>query len=1301
MFKVKLYKYDSSQEANGYRGVGENDFSRFVAQGQDVGEDITQILDTGELTLYGLPFQKAFDPETKFILDIVEYGTEVPIEQIVETRHWQVSRDTPNQPILSDNNYFDHHISFVEPSVTAQKRLVDNISATYKLKDVNLEERPAYPDTLASINLSPNTIPITESFTSSLVSTSPAGQKIYKNVLGKRFELEGSLKIQNLKGEDFFNIYNNIENFATDDPNEPYMAKFKIPKLMIKLGNYNSYLNYGYASIDCLIQEFEPNDDLNPIRSWKKEFISNSVLDDGRGGNFSGVNIALAHTWLLESVYGKEGTNASYGAYKKYTELSAPTQTYEINVPIKANKKYKVSISLHQFPDSIPPYADYVVKYTGDQPSYYLSCYTYGFSFSSPSSYVFINEDPYKSSTRKMTSNQTSGSGEFLTYDVETKKVVYASSTPYSAFALLQKAIINSGLYEKENGVYIADVNNSTLPFYIDPDFEDELKSTLIIENFYNQKNLWEIMVEVGNYIHAIPELKFGSNDRYMITFNRLGRTDEEENKSTRVSIYNSRSVEDYISATSSYITNMVQLGGFVEEWVVPKTTNEQLLVSNDTGEILTSKPIIELLDIMVRENRTGRIASLTDFIFEENVYKTLSIDYEVYPNRGIALYYKLGTNVITGGDYQLPQAKTNIYTDYAIKKAIYSAFNGYSPVSPAPISGYWTDLKVNDYSFFIRYRTKDSVRQNHIRPDLRKYLLNSKWDRYPEHNQFNNQTDVVVDSIKFGNNMFGKLIKTGNNSYDIYEWNDKWANVKHKGELYRLNGELYYVAKVTHTIYHNFVISKVSYSKDYNELSNVIGIPSEPRFYEISEQSLIWREFEVNDVLLLTDNEEQLQFKSNYVFNYDHLADLVIGEGTDFAKYAVTVFKGDKDAGKYDQTVGQSDLYIEVINPINAYSSENTLTYEYDMEDNYSAGNKVIETRKLDNVENYVGTMTGTSTPSRQALTNFVVETLSRQPQKDDTIVFVLKSSTSPEITYLYTYKMLGWSGSQIADIEVGREPNKGSYNSLWAVPYTDIYGRASLMDFYILGNIGSPDPTSPSGYTAPTPAEIMAFPESPIDTKDTTKTNFIGNYEILATNVKQFNTDFNGRGIGLLKDCREAMSINYNLRMATSSDTFVLSPYVYLPKKSNVRVVLLAEEVNKLSTGYIDNSKIITPFDKQGNQMNPYFTFDIEKTEITNQWDSTKNVVSKFGVNLSKVFENVADEHFTDTTGYQRVKSIAILCDVSLDAGLDTENPVLPYKTQFIVARNIPDYWNREKALKGWFWGSPNKELVFTNKQ
>lgn len=1211
MIERKIYLYDSSQEQNGYRGA---DFSAHILQGNEETEDITQELDTAEITLCGLNIQKEFAPETKFILDVWENG------EIIEskTKHFCVARDIVNQPILSDDTYFDHHISFIEPSVIAQKRLVDNIATTYKLKDVTLKEVPSFPDTQVSFYIQPSAFVPEINFGETRVDNSTSAATFITSTFlsGKYFQLEDRLMIESPNGVLYDNIYNNIEDFRVG---QEYRATFVVPKMAIMFGNNGSktFSKLGYASISCKVEELDLNNEQNISNQWTANFISNSNLGEDTYSTVNGWQNRILGEWLLEECRAVNQSGTTIDTletyYKKYTETTAVAPTYRIeNIPIRTDKRYRVSISLYQFEDNIPNISNRrYKKFTGSQPNYYVKTEN---TILQSGANVYITEKP---SSRPFISSQTSGNASFYTYSVDTGELVYSSATPYSALALLQKAIINSSLYEKQDGVYIADVNNSNLPFYIDDNFVDDLAATTIIENFYNQKNLWEIMIDVGHYIHSIPELKFGSNDRFLITFNKLGRTDEKENLSNKVSIFNSRSVESYISATSSYVENMVQLGGIIEEWVAPKTTNEQLLVTNDTAEIIVSKPIIELIQVLVRDNTDllKPLADLTPFIYEENVYKTLGLDYAVDPNRGIAMYYKLGTNVITGGQYQLPQANTNPFTDYTFKKVIWSAFNGYATAVGNPTQNYWESIDVNNYSFFVVYRTKDSVRQNHIRPDIRKYLLNSQFDRFPEHNQFNNQTDVVVDSIKFGNNVYGKLIKTGNSSYDITEWNESVSNLKHKGELYRINGELYYVAKATHIFFSSHIISTITYSKDYNELSAIIGIPSEPRFYEISEQSLIWREFAINDILLLTDNKEQLSYGTNYVFNYEHLAKLLLADGTDFARYAITVYKGDKDVGNYDQTIGQPTLYKEVVNPINAYSSENTLTYEWDMIDNYSAGDKVIET-------------------------------------------------------------------------------TKEKYNSLRAVPYTDIYGKAALMDFYILGDIES---------VSLSPINIREMPESPINTRRDVADGrvFIGNLDILGTNVKQYNDNFNGRGIGLLKDCREAMSINFNLQLATNSDTFVLSPYTFLPNKKNLRVVLLSEEVNKLSGGYIDNSLIITPIGTNGETLNPYFEFEIDKETTENSWDNTKQVWENFGIDLETLLSSVSANHFSNTQGYQRVKSIAVLCDVAINPSGDSLATSLPYKTQFVFARNIPEDWGKDRATSPIYFGSPNKSTLFTNKQ
>lgn len=1217
MQEIRVYLYNSEQESNGYRG---ENLSAFVLQGTTVNEDLTQILDTGEITLAGYTEEKNFAPETKMIVDIVETETNA----IVETLHYCVERDVVEQPILSDDNYFNHHIFLIEPSVVAQKRLVDNISATYKLKDVTLVTEPAF-DLTKKTSLTFGRPDISRFQYCDYVYSYDYGN-FYTQAASYRkyFWADGKLQFQTQAGTNYDTLYNNISNFEVSTG--VYRAKFVVPKVAIMHGEQGDTIPrvLGYASIDATIQEFDLNNEVNPLRSWTYSFISNSDLSTRAIANETWKN-----EWLCEDIRLVSNTLRFY--YRKYTSVGAATPTYTTpEIDIQPNKSYRVTISLHQFADDIPSPDDVTVypplKYTGaDIASWVEGFYDRQQGESSARTYT---------EREVLTTNQASASGNIFTYAIDAEVLVYSSSVPYSALALLQKAIINSSIYEKEDGVYIGDINASKLPFYIDNAFVNELATTKIVENFYNQKNLWEIMVEVGNYIHAIPEIRFGADDRFLITFNNLGRTEEHESTSTKVSIFNSRSVEDYISATSSYISNMVQLGGFIEEWVAPKTNAETLLVSNDTANITVSKPIIELLEIKVKCNvaqadiSAGAVADMTNFVYEKNVYNTLDIEYDKVPNRGVVLYYELGSDSIVGGDYQLPQANNNLYSDYAIKKVIYCAFKGYKANIPlTQTSGYWGDIKVTDFTFYVKYRTKDSVRQNHARPDLRKYLLNSKYDRFPEHNQFNNQTDVVVDSIKFGNNMYGKLIRTGNNSYTVTEWLQDYSQIKHKGELYRIQGELYYVAQATHIFYATYIVSKVTYSKDYNELSQVIGIPSEPRFYEVSEQSLIWRELAINDFVLLTDNSDNLfidhESKENYLIDITHLANLIFGAETDFAKYALTVFKGDKDGNTYDQTVGESDLYLELLNPLNAYASENTLTYEWDMKDNYSAGDQVL-------------------------------------PCAENSSVAV----------------------------------NTRAYKTLSAVKYTDIYGRAELLDFYILGNKGLTDLSQD---------EIFAFPNSPIKTKnlaDDTRP-FVGStsFDLLASNVKGYDTNFNGRGIGLLKDCREAMSINYNLQLITSSDTFVISPFVFLPNKTNLKLVLLTDEVNKLSQGYVSNAQIITPKSTTGLEMSPFF--DISLTVFHNHYAWGQWRPDAYMLQIDDILAQVNDGHFNGDANYTQVKAIALLCDVSLDTGTDsTDASFIPYKTQFVVARNLPEEWTVEQKKRTWFIGSPSRQL-FREKQ
>lgn len=1285
MFKTKLYLYDYTKS-----DMKGEDFSNHVLQGVELIEDPGEVLDTYEITISGITRKESYAPETKFILELVdvkeyEYeGEKVVEEEIKKTIHMCVSRDMVLKPILSDDNYYDHHISFIEPSVLAQKRLVDNISLTYKLKDVSLNIKKEFPDDIPTklnspVYGAPQFGPHMDSF-----GVLDVGGAIYQKLrsIGKKFAFGNvdsesyprASVIAKFKGKKngngftktTFSSYVNLDDF---DNGTPITATFSLPPLGMYYGKSgekeiptelptdSERKNFvGNVSYDYFLYESDYNNEYDKtlIRTGsfitpapkKEDFIDVDNLtiigfdDDGTSYNTE---------WILE----KSEIVTIFGAYidyyRKYFDgnLSSNDEpTYAIeNVTVNPDKIYTIEVRLHSFDSNIPFYqGNFGVprKYDENLLTTYAN-WVWGNTLTGRTGAGFI-----------YTPTSITASTSFTLYNKDTKSILLQSAVPYSAYSMLSKAIVNSGIYNKTSGVYAGDVNRMAVPFSIGSEYVDELKNTQVIESFCEQKNLWQIALEAGNYIHSIPEVRFRkSNSEYgyealEFVFNRLGRTDEKTDKGNKISIFNSRSIEDYISATSSYVSNMVQLGGYIEEWVSPKTTDKDLLVTNDTVEIITSKPIIELLSITVRATKPqygvnligeidyskkiieqGATADITNYIYEKNIYNLLSLTYNVVPNRGIAIYYELGNNVITGCSYRLPQANTNAYSDESLKKILYSAYKGYPIYTNIPTQGEWAGIFTNQFVFKIKYRTKDTVRQSHFREDLRKYLLTSSADLYPQHNQFNNQTDVLVDSDKFGNNMFGKLIRTGNNSYEIVEWHDNFDDVKQKGELYRINDELYYVSKVINTIYSSYIVSKVSYSKDYNELSKIIGIPSEPRFYEISERSSIRREVEINDFVLLTTNIDYIEHGGTGgepLSQRSRISDMRIFSGFsgDFeGNYAVTVFKGDSVATTGSDQ-GETDTYIEIINPVNVYSSGKTLTYSWDMIDNYSAGDRTVSTE-----EEY--------------------------------------------------------------------------YTSLNAVQYTDRYGKAALMDFYI---INAPN-------TFPTDENIQNFPHSPIHTKaDNAGKLPIADYNILATNVKKYyaaktengvttNTyNYNDSGIALLKDNREEISINYNIHMVSDSDRFVISNNIFSNKKeirssaesgNKPYLVALDVEVNKLSNDVISIANIVQLYDISDNAIisdipigqTTYklsaVAVDINYSFRNNQFNPTDDeykVVEYIIAQINFAISGIRPDEFNDG----KIKSIAIIYSDDLQYNA----------FRFLFAQNVGGM-TRDDIAKPWYIGIP----------
>lgn len=76
---------------------------------------------------------------------------------------------------------------------------------------------------------------------------------------------------------------------------------------------------------------------------------------------------------------------------------------------------------------------------------------------------------------------------------------------------------------------------------------------------------------------------------------------------------------------------------------------------------------------------------------------------------------------------------------------------------------------------------------------------------------------------------------------------------------------------------------------------------------------------------------------------------------------------------------------------------------------------------------ENYVGQMSGETLPSNLLLNNFVRNTLARDPQNADVVIFVLRNGEASR-TYKYTYYDSGWAGYQLTVISRANNTTYGT---------------------------------------------------------------------------------------------------------------------------------------------------------------------------------------------------------------------------------------------------------------------------------
>ncbi len=1286
-----LYLYDETKTIDKMVDYGD-----YISVADRDERLLNDTIGTYSCKLLGISKSKEFSPSTKFILT-KELDGHVYIE-----KHLMVQIDLVEKPILSVENYYNHDITFNEASVVAQKRICDNISNTYKLQDVSLDiSQQIDVDSTANkvrADVNESTMGNYTNRTAGIIVEHPymfGGTATEETITAKRrFEIEFDTAQEQ-------STFNDIKLLTSLGTNQTQNVTIPIPEIKCYQQNANGVYEFqGYCSVDVIVKEIAygatsfadatvTTTTINPANNtWQPDILlkamqSDLAISDNDLNAFRGCVVGT----IDYKQYGGVVPKTKLIKLKKIADNYGVSSTRSVDVLMRTEKKYQITICVHDFSNSVPSLSEISYNSTDFEFANFDNTCPYFFT---KKIRTHIKRDIR---TNKLLEGDISGvimdeapmqRIEYGAYNPDKGKVLYWSAPRTNAYQLFIKSIFASHLVHKTYGITNAvPYYELELPFYVSDDWRAILEATETIENLYNQKNLWEMFLEIGKYIHCVPIIKFGTNGRFLVDWRELGSTTRGSFENTRKSIYNSRQIENYVATCQSYVTNLVQLGGAVEEYIVPKSSSEDYLVYNDVAELHTSKPIQEILDLKVRcVNSNAGISASTSwyslisspnhkngFIFEKGIYQLFDED-DSGLNKGDAIYYELGSNIIQGLNYQLPSktvGSSTIVYDYAIKRILKKIY-GQQAIE--------ANIRVNDFMFYIKYRTVEEARITQTRPDLRKYLLNCPLDEYPRHDQFCNQQDVLIDSEKFGNFVFGKLVRTGNTEYKKLEWVDDISQIKQIGDLYTLDdGNLYYVYKVSNTYYPDHVESLVEFSKDYNQLSEVIGIPSEPRFYEISERSLIPRELNISHrIVVSTERGLAVDKKNSFAIDIVDLYEILF-QNADYPNYAITIFKNDKFDTSDTTVAGNSNFYRDVILPVNVTTNRGTMSFSWEMADNFSAGDYVTPTNEESGVPNKAyNKLTPYQYPDphgRAQLFDFI---LTKIDLSDKDVKYV---QMMPENIYdLRNVTRVGQMTALANSVS-----NALTFNDIptSAEITAELQARGFEGDPYV--GLSAVVAVVMSGgtdyYTAVFGAQYEWTLTQWQNTNEFERMPVVdefghANFNTIISSGEGARTK-NGYGYVVLKDNREALRFNVNIEALTDSDRFVISNEFWSNQKQDYALVLLSEEVNKLNNGTIDASNII-------DGENGYYaiTIDYDTEGSTGIYEDIKihidSALSLAGLKMINA------------------KAIAIVYKTNLATTLNRKNFVIARNIDGLVITRYDDegnliYLDVDEARKDWF--------------
>ena len=366
----------------------------------------------------------------------------------------------------------------------------------------------------------------------------------------------------------------------------------------------------------------------------------------------------------------------------------------------------------------------------------------------------------------------------------------------------------------------------------------------------FTKSTLRECLQQCGKIVHGEPRLDIAQDSSgkyyYEVSYDLYGQTAKSgiyARKYIQQTV--SQVIDSYASHLDSNAENLVNAldkytGVIVEPYIggykTVRTDSMYVRINDENMIIPTQFPIYSIEKVecgYIPENETKATPpiDITPWVFESSVYNTQLSSYsDQYPySKAFGISYTQGQKNLTALNFKQENPISQAFERYAIINILRAATNDDS----ISISKDYPLL-----AFRVTYTPFYNSRVGQTKVNYQDYPYGAAL--------IYNQGANVIESRYYGENLKGAIARIGNVEKSVTYIIGRLGHLPEAGQMF---DDEYYISAVSVEFMPTYIKCTLGLSKDFNRLSQYIGISSVKRYSEVSqtqsvERNTLWKEY-------------------------------------------------------------------------------------------------------------------------------------------------------------------------------------------------------------------------------------------------------------------------------------------------------------------------------------------------------------------------------------------------------------------------------------------------------------------------